>query len=69
VIVPDLHGMTDKDVQHKLQDAGLTPQKTDKCSGTDQYAQKMKKGRVQCQNPAAAQSVAAGTIVEYVVAK
>jgi hypothetical protein len=66
--VPDLRGLDDKGAQRKLEDAGLTPKKTEKCSAADQGELKAKKGRVQCQNPAANQSVAPGSMVEYVLA-
>ena len=68
VLVPDLRGQDDKGAQQKLKAAGLTPKKTEKCSGADQADPKARKGRVQCQNPAANQSVAPGSTVEYVLA-
>jgi hypothetical protein len=67
VLVPDLHDQDDKAAQRKLKDAGLTPKKVDTCNGADQGEQNVKKGRVQCQNPAANQSVAPGSTVEYVL--
>ena len=69
VLVPDLHGLDEKGAQQKLKDAGLAPKKTDKCSSADQADPKAKKGRVQCQNPAADQSAAPGSTVEYVLAR
>jgi hypothetical protein len=68
VLVPDLHGLEDKEAQRKLNDAGLTPKKIDTCSGADQGEQNVKKGRVLCQNPAPDQPVAPGSMVEYVLA-
>jgi hypothetical protein len=68
VLVPDLHDLDDKDAQRKLKDAGLTPKKMDKCSGTDQGEQNARKGRVQCQKPAANKPAAPGSTVEYVLA-
>jgi len=68
VKVPDLHGIGDKDAQRKLDQVGLTAKKADKCSGPDQGASKVKKGQVQCQNPAADQPIAPGSVVEYVLA-
>jgi len=68
VNVPDLHDQDDKSAQRKLKEAGLTPKKVDTCSGTDQGEQNVRKGRVQCQNPAADQLVAPGSMVEYVLA-
>jgi hypothetical protein len=68
VLVPDLHGLEDKEAQRKLIDAGLTPKKIDTCSGADQGEQNVKKGRVLCQNPAPDQPVAPGSMVEYVLA-
>ncbi len=68
VLVPDLHGLDDKEAQRKLSDAGLTPKKIDTCSGADQGEQNAKKGRVLCQNPVPDQPVAPGSTVEYVLA-
>jgi len=68
VLVPDLHGLDEKGAQRKLNDSGLTPKKTEKCRGTDQGEQNTRKGRVQCQNPAANQPAAPGSTVEYVLA-
>jgi hypothetical protein len=69
VVVPDLHDTDEMTALHKLQELGLKGNKLQKCSGTDQGEQKIKKGRVQCQNPAAGQAVAPGTSVDYVLAK
>ena len=69
VKVPDLHDQDDKAAQHRLKDAGLTPKKVDTCTGTDQGEQNTRKGRVQCQNPAANQPAAPGSTVEYVLAE
>ncbi|HEU5015008.1 MAG TPA: PASTA domain-containing protein [Roseiflexaceae bacterium] len=66
--VPDLHGLDDKGAQRKLQEVGLQAHKVDACSGTDHGDSKAKKGRVQCQNPAAGVAVGSGTTVEYVLA-
>jgi hypothetical protein len=68
VNVPDLRDQDDKSAQRKLREAGLTPKKVDTCSGTDQAEQNVRKGRVQCQNPAPDQPVAPGSTVEYVLA-
>jgi beta-lactam-binding protein with PASTA domain len=68
-MVPDLHDTDEKGAQHKLQEAGLKWNKIDKCSGTDQGDQKVKKGHVVCQNPPAGQPVSPGTTVDYVVVK
>jgi PASTA domain-containing protein len=68
VLVPDLHGLDDKGAQRKLNDAGLVPKKTEKCSGIDHGEQNTRKGRVQCQNPAANQPATPGSTVEYVLA-
>jgi hypothetical protein len=68
VLVPDLHDQDEKGAQRKLKEAGLTPKKVDACTGTDQGEQNARKGRVQCQNPAANQPVAPGATVEYVLA-
>lgn len=68
ITVPDLHGSDDKSAQRKLQEAGLHARKVDTCSGADQGDSKTKKGRVQCQNPAAGAAVAPGATVEYVLA-
>jgi hypothetical protein len=68
VLVPDLHGLEDKEAQRKLIDAGLTPKKIETCSGADQGELNVKKGRVLCQNPAPDQPVAPGSMVEYVLA-
>jgi len=68
VLVPELHDLDDKAAQRKLNDAGLTPKKAEKCSGSDQGDPKARKGRVLCQNPAPDQPVAPGSTVEYVLA-
>jgi len=68
VKVPDLHDLDDKGAQRKLNDAGLTAKKVEKCSGADQADPRVKRGRVQCQNPVPDQSVAPGSTVEYVLA-
>jgi hypothetical protein len=68
VLVPDLHGMDDKGAQRKLNELGLTPKKVDRCSAAGQAEQKVKKGQVQCQNPAPNQAVAPGSTVEYTLA-
>jgi hypothetical protein len=68
VVVPDLRGKSDRDAQRMLQDAGLSAKKADRCSGSNEDDQKVKKGQVLCQNPAANQRVAPGTTVEYVLA-
>jgi len=67
VKVPDLHDQDDKSAQRKLKDAGLTAKKVDTCNGADQGERNVKKGRVQCQNPAAGSDVPLGTTVEYVI--
>ena len=67
VKVPDLHDQDDKAAQRKLKDAGLTPKKVDMCKGADQGERNVKKGRVQCQDPAAEAEVPLGTTVEYVL--
>ena len=67
VKVPDLHDQDDKAAQRKLKDAGLTAKKVDTCNGADQGERNVKKGRVQCQNPAAGSDVPLGTTVEYVI--
>jgi hypothetical protein len=67
VKVPDLHDQDDKAAQRKLKDAGLTPKKVDTCNGADQGERNVKKGRVQCQDPAAESDVPLGTTVEYVI--
>jgi len=68
VLVPDLHDQDDKAAQRKLKEAGLTPKKVDTCNGAAQGEPNARKGRVQCQNPAANQPVAPGSTVEYVLA-
>jgi len=68
VLVPDLHDQDEKGAQRKLKEAGLTPKKVDTCTGANQGEQNARKGRVQCQNPAANQPVAPGATVEYVLA-
>jgi PASTA domain len=68
VRVPSLHDKDDKGARDALIKAGLKPQKAEHCTGTDTADPKPKKGRVQCQNPPAGQVVAAGTIVQYVIA-
>jgi hypothetical protein len=68
VKVPDLHDMAEKDAQRKLNEAGLMPKKVEKCSSADQEDPKARKGRVQCQNPAADQLIAPGSTVEYILA-
>jgi hypothetical protein len=68
VEVPDLHDQDEKGAQRKLNEAGLTPKKVDTCNGADQAEPNAKKGRVQCQNPAANQPVALGSTVEYALA-
>ena len=65
VKVPDLHDQDDKGAQRKIKEAGLTPKKVDTCNGADQTEPNAKKGRVQCQNPAANQLIAPGSTVEY----
>jgi hypothetical protein len=67
VKVPDLHGMTEKDAQAALKQAGLQAHRVDKCEGSDKGAPKVKKHQVQCQNPAANTAVPAGTTVDYVL--
>jgi hypothetical protein len=66
--VPDLHGLDEKGAQRALTAAGLQAQKADACGGADQGDPKGKKNRVVCQNPAAGQLAAPGTVVEYVLA-
>ena len=67
VKVPDLHDQDDKATQRKLKDVGLTAKKVDTCNGTDPGERNVKKGRVQCQSPAAGSEVPLGTTVEYVI--
>jgi hypothetical protein len=70
VEVPDLHGLSEKDIKRKLEDANLTVgQRKDQCEGPDQGDPKAKKGHVVCQNPAPKQRVAPGTAVDYVIAE
>jgi hypothetical protein len=68
VRVPNLHGLSDKDAQDHLRDAGLQPRRAEQCSGSDQADAKPKKGRIMCQNPPAGQEIASGAVVEYVLA-
>lgn len=70
VIVPDLHGMNEKDIKHKLEQSGLrVGDMRDQCEGVDQGGHDIKKGRILCQNPPAGQTVAPDTAVDYVLAK
>ncbi len=69
VMVPNLHGKSEKDALQSLLDAGLKAQRADACTGSDQADPKAKKGRVMCQNPAAGQAVARGSSVGYVLKK
>jgi beta-lactam-binding protein with PASTA domain len=69
VKVPDLHGLGDKDIKHKLDEAGLVVgHKNDTCTGPDKGDPKVRKGRVLCQNPPAGTSVSAGSAVDYTLA-
>ena len=69
VTVPDLHGLSEKDIKRMLEEVGLVVgSKKDACTGADQGDPKAKRGRVLCQNPAAGQLVAPGSMVEYVLA-
>ncbi|MEP7190465.1 MAG: PASTA domain-containing protein, partial [Roseiflexaceae bacterium] len=67
VMVPDVHGLGEKEAQDALTQAGLHARTVDQCAGSDQGDPKAKKHRVQCQNPAANAAVPFGTTVEFVL--
>jgi len=70
VKVPDLHGLSEKDIKRRLEDSGLVVgRKLDTCTGPDQGDSKTKKGRVLCQNPPSGASVRPGTAVNYALAE
>ncbi|MEO7908757.1 MAG: PASTA domain-containing protein [Roseiflexaceae bacterium] len=67
VTVPDVHGLSEKEAQDALTQAGLQARTVDQCAGSDQGDSKAKKYRVQCQNPAANAAVPLGTTVEFML--
>jgi len=67
VTVPDVHGLSEKEAQDALTQAGLHARTVDTCTGSDRGDSKAKKHRVQCQNPAAKAAVPLGTTVEFVL--